>query len=43
MSTTMDIMDAELALDKASTKYYTSVSDYLTALADLDLSVGKDN
>jgi outer membrane protein TolC len=43
MSTSMDIMDAELLLDKASTSYYSSLSDYLTALAKLDLSVGKDN
>jgi Outer membrane protein len=43
MSTTMDIMDAELALDRASTNYYTGVSAYLTALANLDLAVGKDN
>ena len=43
MSTTMDIMDAELSLDKASTSYYSSISDYLTALAKLDLAVGKDN
>jgi outer membrane protein len=43
MSTTMDIMDAELALDKASTNYYSGISAYLTALANLDLAVGKDN
>lgn len=43
MATTMDIMDAELALDKASNNYYIGVSAYLTALAQLDLSVGKDN
>lgn len=42
MSTTMDIMDAELSLDKASNSYYSSISDYLTALAKLDLAVGKD-
>ncbi|HBF38301.1 MAG TPA: hypothetical protein DDW50_13385, partial [Firmicutes bacterium] len=43
MATTTDIMDAELALDKASNAYYQGVSAYLTALAQLDLSVGKDN
>ncbi|HBE78640.1 MAG TPA: hypothetical protein DDW65_12820, partial [Firmicutes bacterium] len=43
MSTTMDIMDAELALDKASNTYYTNISAYLTSQAKLDLSVGKDN
>jgi outer membrane protein len=43
MATTMDIMDAELALDKASNDYFSSVSAYLTALAKLDLSLGKDN
>ena len=43
MATTMDIMDAELALDKASNSYYSSVSAYLISLAQLDLSLGKDN
>lgn len=41
MATTMEIMDAQLALDKASNGYYEGISDYLTALAKLDLVVGK--
>jgi len=37
MATTMDITDAQLALDKALTGYYQGIADYLTACAKLDL------
>lgn len=37
MATTMDITDAQLALDKALTGYYQGISDYLIACAKLDL------
>ena len=41
MATTKDIMDAQLALDKASNGYYEGISNYLIALAKLDLVIGK--
>ncbi|HOP74203.1 MAG TPA: TolC family protein [Bacillota bacterium] len=37
MATTMDVTDAQLALDKALTGYYQGISDYLIACAKLDL------
>jgi outer membrane protein len=40
MATTMDIMDAQLALDQALTGYYQGVVAYLTATAKLDLVMG---
>lgn len=43
MATTMDIMDAQLALDQVLTGYYQGVVSYLTADAKLDLVMGKDN
>lgn len=43
MSTTLDVADAQLKLDTALNSYYKSVSDYLTALAKLDLVIGKDS
>ncbi len=42
MATTMDIMDAQLALDQALTGYYQGVVSYLTAEAKIDLVTGKD-
>jgi outer membrane protein len=42
MATTMDIMDAQLALDQALTGYYQGTVTYLTALAKLDLVMGQD-
>lgn len=42
MGTTMDIMDAELALDTALNGYYSGVSNYLTAVAKLDMVVAND-
>lgn len=42
MATTMDIMDAQLALDQALTGYYQGVMAYLIAEAKLDLVTGKD-
>lgn len=41
MSTTMEIMDAQLALDQALNGYYQGLSAYLTALANLDLVSGE--
>lgn len=41
MSTTMEIMDAQLALDQALNGYYQGLSAYLTALAKLDLVTGQ--
>jgi outer membrane protein len=43
MATTMDIMDAQLALDQALTGYYQGIVAYLTATAKLDLVMGLDN
>jgi outer membrane protein len=40
MATTMDVMDAQLALDQALTGYYSSLAAYLTAMAKLDLVTG---
>jgi outer membrane protein len=42
MATTMDIMDAQLALDQALTGYYQGEVAYLTALVKLDLVMGKN-
>lgn len=42
MATTMDIMDAQLALDQALTGYYQGIVSYLTAEAKLDLVIGRD-
>jgi outer membrane protein TolC len=42
MATTMDIMDAQLALDQALTGYYQGIVSYLTAEAKLDLVTGRD-
>lgn len=42
MATTMDIMDAQLALDQALTGYYQGIVSYLIAEAKLDLVMGRD-
>lgn len=42
MATTMDVIDAQLALDQALNGYYGGVYAYLTTLAQLDLAIGKD-
>lgn len=42
MATTMDIMDAQLALDQALIGYYQGIVSYLTAEAKLDLVMGRD-
>jgi outer membrane protein len=42
MATIMDVMDAQLALDKALTGYYESLTAYLTALAKLELVTGRN-
>lgn len=42
MATTMDIMDAQLALDKNLNGYYQGVVSYLVAEAKLDLVIGKN-
>jgi outer membrane protein len=42
MATTMDIMDAQLALDQALTGYYQGIVAYLTATVKLDLVMGRD-
>jgi outer membrane protein len=42
MATIMDVMDAQLALDKALTGYYESLAAYLTALAKLELVTGQN-
>ncbi len=42
LSTTMDIMDSQVALDQALNGYYRGVALYLTAEAKLDLVAGKD-
>jgi outer membrane protein len=42
MATTMDIMDAQLALDQALTGYYQGIGSYLIAEAKLDLVTGQD-
>jgi outer membrane protein TolC len=43
MATTMDVRDSQVALDQALNGYYEGVSAYLTALAKLDLAVGKES
>jgi outer membrane protein len=42
MATTIDIMDSQLTLDKALNDYYEGISQYLIALAKLDMVIGKD-
>ena len=42
MATTVDIMDAQLALDQSLTGYYQGIVSYLTAEAKLDLVMGRD-
>jgi outer membrane protein len=42
MATTMDVMDAQLALDKTLTGYYGSLAEYLIALAKLELVTGQN-
>jgi outer membrane protein len=42
MATTMDIMDSQLALDKALTGYYSNLADYLAAQAKLALVTGQE-
>jgi outer membrane protein len=42
MATTMDVMDSQLALDKTLTGYYSSLAEYLTALAKLELVTGQN-
>jgi outer membrane protein TolC len=42
MATTLDLVDAQLNLDTTLTGYYQGISSYLTALAQLDLVLGKD-
>lgn len=42
MATTMDVRDSQLALDQALNGYYQGVASYLTAVAKLDLAVGKE-
>jgi outer membrane protein TolC len=41
-ATTSDFIDAQSALDKAYNDYYGQIMSYLTALATLDYSIGKD-
>jgi outer membrane protein len=43
MSTTLDVSDAETNLDQALNGYYLGMTNYLTALAKLDMVLGKDN
>jgi hypothetical protein len=42
MATTMDIIDSQLALDKALTGYYSNLADYLAAQAKLALVTGQE-
>lgn len=42
MATTMDIMDAQLALDQAYNGYYQGVVTYLIAEAKIDMVTGRD-
>lgn len=42
MGTTMDIMDAQTALDQALNGYFSGLSNYLTAVAKLDMVVAND-
>jgi outer membrane protein len=41
LATTMDVMDAQLALDQASNGYYEGIYQYLTGNAQLDLVIGR--
>ena len=41
LATTMDIMDAEVALDQTSNQYYQGVYSYLSAQAQLEMVTGK--
>jgi outer membrane protein len=43
MATTMDVMDAQLALDKTLTGYYGGLAEYLTALAKLQFVTGQNH
>lgn len=42
MATTIDISDSQLDLDTALNGYYESIKNYLTALAKLDVTLGRD-
>lgn len=42
MATTMDIRDSQLDRDQALNGYYQGIASYLTALAKLDLAIGKN-
>lgn len=42
MATTIDISDSQLDLDNALNGYYESIKNYLTALAKLDVTLGRD-
>jgi outer membrane protein len=42
LADTTDLMDAQLDLDETLNDYYSGICDYLTALAGLDLILGKD-
>jgi outer membrane protein len=42
MATTTNLMDAQLDLDRTLNDYYSGICDYLTAQANLDLTLGKD-
>ena len=42
MATTIDISDSQLDLDNALNGYYASIKNYLTALAKLDVTLGRD-
>lgn len=42
MATTIDISDSQLDLDTALNGYYESIKNYLTALAKLDVILGRD-
>lgn len=42
-ATAMDVRDSQLVLDQALDGYYRGIAAYLTALAKMDLAVGKDN
>lgn len=41
LATTMDVMDAQLALDQALNGYYEGIYGYITANAKLDLVIGR--
>lgn len=42
MATTIDVSDSQLDLDTALNGYYESIKNYLTALAKLDVTLGRD-